>query len=556
MKLFRLILCLALTAGCTLLLTSGCSKDIAGATTETTNGISGVILNNDDSPAPNTVVKLLPDDFNPVTDSSSGFTDTTDAVGSYRFSHVGAGRYVVLARNRAAVTSFLVRNVTVTDDSLTNIPVGTLDKSGSIAADFSTSGIAAGGYVYIPGTDISSPVRTDGLTLLPGIPKGTFTSVILTMVDLKRLNVLRSEITVAAGSTVIIEQPLLKYSRRIGFNTTSAGADVAGDVTNFPVLIRLNSGNFDFTQTRADGGDLVFTGRDKSVLPAEIERWDAAAGRAEIWVKVDTVFGNDSDQSITMYWGNDEVGPKVKSGMVFDTTAGFQGVWHLADAALDSIHDATANRYCGVSPDSARPVVADGVIGNCRKFDGTANYITMPGTSEGKLNFPESGQYTVSAWVSLDTSDGVSHCIVSKGYEQYYIRATYISTNILNTTPFWEFVEFSETVKWQTSNSAAVSKQWVLLVGVRQGNRQLLYCNGVLVDSTIDVWQNAVSRSTVNDLTIGAFAKPVTVPMVEGYCYFKGEIDEVRIISSAQSPDWVRLCYMNQRPDDRLVVFR
>lgn len=558
MKFCTITLWLALTAGIVMILTTGCTRDIAGATTETTNGVSGAIRNNDSSPAPNTVVRLIPDEYNPVTDSSGGgsFIDTTDNNGFYRFSRVAAGRYVVLARNRIAATSFLVRNVISNNDSLTTAPEGTLSRSGSISADFSLAGAAAGGYVYIPGTDITASIGSDGSAVLADVPPGTITAVILASGNNEKRNVLRNEIVVAADAVVIIDQPLWKYRSRFGLNTTPAGADVAGNVYNFPVLVRLNSGNFNFSQARGDGGDLLFTGNSNVVLPFEIERWDAGAMHAEMWVKVDTIRGNDSVQSITMYWGNPDAALQSTSGGVFDTADGYLGVWHMGDNAPDSVRDATVNRYSGGSPDTASPAVAEGAIGDCRLFDGKSDFITMPNTAAGKLNFPESGQYTVSAWVLLDTLDGASHCIVSKGYEQYYLRSTYISKNLTFATPLWEFVEFGETVKWQTSTSTASSRQWSLLTGVRQGGRQLLYCNGVLVNSTIEGWQNAVSRNMSNDLFIGRFAKAVTVPISEGYCYYRGSIDEVRIISASQSPDWVRLCYMNQRPDDRLTVFK
>jgi hypothetical protein len=69
-----------------------------------------------------------------------------------------------------------------------------------------------------------------------------------------------------------------------------------------------------------------------------------------------------------------------------------------------------------------------------------------------------------------------------------------------------------------------------------------------------------VVRNTSNDLYIGRFAEEVTLPpmgpKVVGYNHFKGSIDEVRIISRSQSADWIRLCYMNQRPDDQLVQFK
>ncbi len=558
MKLRGMVVCLTIAAGIVLTLTNGCSRNIAGATTETTNGIVGSIRTGDDKPAADAIVRLFPDEYDPVADSALGgrFIDTADANGNYRFSRIAAGKYSVLARNLDAALSSMVRDIAVTDDSLTTVPAETISRSGSIIADFSPGGVAAGAYVYIPGSDISSPVGSDGSALLADVPPGTFTSVILASGNNEKRNVIRNKITLAAGDTAIIDQPLWKYSLHLALNTTPDGADVAGDIYNFPVLIRLDAGNFDFTQARPDGGDLIFTGNGNTSLPHEIERWDAAARRAEIWVKVDTVFGNDSGQSMTMYWGNPDAPPRSASGEVFDTVGGYQGVWHLGEAAGGPARDATVNRYDGTSPDSTIPQVAEGVIGNCRMFDGITDYITMPNTADSRLNFQENGYYTVSAWVFLDTLDNKSHCIVSKGYYQYYLRSTYISKSMTSTTPLWEFVEFTEADNWLPLNDPAVKGEWTLLVGVREGDKQLLYCNGVFADSTADTWNKVFSRIDTEDVTIGRFAKPVTVPINEGYCYFKGGIDEVRIINAAQSPDWVRLCYMNQRPDDRLVVFR
>jgi hypothetical protein len=37
---------------------------------------------------------------------------------------------------------------------------------------------------------------------------------------------------------------------------------------------------------------------------------------------------------------------------------------------------------------------------------------------------------------------------------------------------------------------------------------------------------------------------------------WNGSLDECSISSIARSADWVRLCFMNQRTDDRLLVFR
>ncbi len=539
----------------TLFLTIGCTQNLAGATTETTNGVAGVIQNSDNTPASKIIVKLFPDNYDPIFDSSlsASFIDTTDVDGSYCFKEVNSGRYVIVARDRNAKTSVLLKNIIVKDDSLTAISKGTLKKSGSILARFSNS-FASKGYVYIPGTDIYALIGDDHSVLLDNVPSGIITSVILSTGN-DKVNILRDQIIVESGTTTTINFPLWKYSRQIGLNTTTSGAGVYGNVYNFPVLIRLNSGNFNFLQARNDGGDLVFTSKAAKILPHQIERWDVASQCAEIWVKVDTVVGDNSAQSIFMYWGNATETLDDKR-IVFDSSDGYQGVWHMGSGVEGLVHDATVNKYNGISSDQTDTKIAKGAIGNCRVFDGISDYITMPNTAQSKINFSENGFYTICAWVFLDTSDNLSHCVLSKGYEQYYLRSSYISKSIATNSPLWEFVEFGEINKWQVTNSPASIKQWVQMVGVRQGSRQLLYCNGVVVDSTIDIWPNAVSRSDINDLYIGRFSKEISIPISEGYCYFRGGIDEVRILSRAQSADWVRLCYMNQRSDDHLVEFK
>ena len=63
-------------------------------------------------------------------------------------------------------------------------------------------------------------------------------------------------------------------------------------------------------------------------------------------------------------------------------------------------------------------------------------------------------------------------------------------------------------------------------------------------------------RNNSDNFTIGKHARQVTIPYSEGWCYFRGKIDEVRVMSIDPGPDWIRLCYMNQKAEDMLVEFR
>ena len=95
--------------------------------------------------------------------------------------------------------------------------------------------------------------------------------------------------------------------------------------------------------------------------------------------------------------------------------------------------------------------------------------------------------------------------------------------------------------------------QWTYITGVKNGKAQYLYVNGELVDSTIDAIPSTKQRVMSFDVAIG---KVNENDADKGDWFFNGIIDEVRIHSVSLSSDWVRLCYMNQRNDDKLVIVK
>ena len=66
----------------------------------------------------------------------------------------------------------------------------------------------------------------------------------------------------------------------------------------------------------------------------------------------------------------------------------------------------------------------------------------------------------------------------------------------------------------------------------------------------------AYARNTGDDFFIGRYAESVAIPYYQGWSYFKGKIDEVRLSRGEPTEDWIRLCFMNQKADDGLVVMK
>lgn len=522
--------------------------------------VIGKISNTDGSPACSAVVAIYPVDYDPVADNSehSG-TDTTDDNGSYvlRVSESGLD-YTITAKGISSGTRALITDVHMTGDTVV-VSDAVLRNTGTVEVSIPENTCSDGGYVYIPGTELVAFIDSGSTRItLDSVPAGVIPRIVLSSETDATPVELRDSVIVEPGETVVVAHPKWDHTRRLYLNTTDEGASVPGDVYHFPVCIKLTGEIFDFSQAQAGGSDIRFTKEDGSFLPSEIETWNISEKSALLWVTVDTVFGNNNDQYIVMYWGNPEAENGSDGASVFDTSAGFQAVWHLAEEGNTTVYDATGNRFDGTPYHMSHTASARGVIGGSLNFDGTDDYIVAHGTADGKLDFPENGTYSLSLWASADSIDTLWHGIAGKGHHQYYLQYKCF----WDTAASWEFVEFQLEGGWNFSEywpePAQVVKKWVYLTGVRDGERQYLYVNGELAADTIMLNPAENTRSTDADFVIGCHLQyellPDIVPLP--LTYFNGKIDEVRVMNTIPDDNWVKLCYMNQKEEDALVEFR
>jgi hypothetical protein len=537
----------AVGALCMLLSCSGNQPYIAGSVTEGGN-VQGRIADDSGTLASSVDVYLIPADYDPVRDPPvpDSLKDTTDEQGFYSFVNVKEGLYNVYAKHLRSPACGLITGITVSRQETTFVTQATVRVPGVIKVFLPDSIDPGIGYVFVPGTPIftfTTPGKS--FAVIGSGPAGLVPALVYAETASPVRKVIRYDVPVPSADTVVVTMPAWQHARQLGLNTTSSGADVAGSVTHFPAIIRLTKNNFQFVQTLKNGEDVIFKKADGSDIPFEIERWDSAGSQAEIWVKLDTVYGNDDAQYFTMYWGNRNASAASSGWTVFDTADGFQGVWHLGEAAGLPVKDATANHYDG-TPSSTSPVSVPGAVGAAQEFDGAATFLTMSGTATGKLDYQEYGSYTVSAWVLTDTlrsgNDSLRQYIVSKGNPEYTLQ--------MNITKGWDFGEYVNATKWNYVASAGAARVWSYVVGVRSGTSIYLFVNGVLTDSSVKFATTGIARNTGVDLVIGRHAGAVY------NSYFDGRIDEVRIASVACSADWIKLCYMNQKPINSLIVFK
>jgi hypothetical protein len=552
MKRFYSTLCVLCAAASIFFLHCSTADLTGGGTIETTNGIvTGMVVHSSGEAAPGTKVKLLTAGFDPVKDTVSVITVFTDTQGNYAFPHVHSGDYSIQMIDPSNGTSAFVQGIHVLEDTAT-VSVAVLNVPGSIKVSLPSGINSATGYLYIPGTTLFTFLnkRTDFVTL-DSVPAGFIPAIAYSSTNDTAMATIRYGVRVASGDTAVIWNPSWKYTRVLYLNTSATGANVAGAVTNFPVLVTVNAGEFDFSQAQAGGADIRFTKSNHAFLKYEIERWDPVAGRAEVWVKVDTVRGNDSMQSITMYWGNPGASDSSNGTAVFDTAAGFEGVWHLGERS-GSANDATINKFNGGRNGNQQRI--PGVIGYGQNYGSLGDYTDM-----GNVGNPGTSGFTVCAWIKSGSAKSY-RTIMSKS-----VGGPPSSTYgwLLELDPSGSLLVFmaTDTGAWGNSRTFILGSKtdivdsavWhhVAAIVDRSGNNQ---CK-VFIDGS-----DVSDLPAAGDITkIGALVNSTPMRLGadgKGDGPWKGSLDECSIAFRVRSPDWIKLCYMNQRTDDKLVFFR
>lgn len=362
------------------------------------------------------------------------------------------------------------------------------------------------------------------------------------------------EVTVTAGGILELDTVALgdtaspyhawRHSAEIEINTTAdaGGAGTREAVTGFPLLVRLDPGNFDFSEAMPDGRDIRFCKADGRIgLPYEIERWDAASKRAEVWVLLDTIRGDLRYQTFQMYWGNTQATAASEPAAVFAADAGNAAVWHLGDAAsagTGAYRDASGNGNHGTGAGMADSCRVEGAIGWSQAIDGDVQHIAVPDAPSLSLG---AGDFTLSAWVRADSLYG-KHQILGKRTsaigEDYEIQvdgagkvAGYAKAPGLDGTQ---------------SNGTLTPGSWHQVAFSRAGTSVSIYIDGKL-DATATVDSGDVDGPS--DLWIGQDVSSQGEP-------WKGALDEIRVGTRALPADWIKLSFANQSEGSAVLTWR
>ena len=282
---------------------------------------------------------------------------------------------------------------------------------------------------------------------------------------------------------------------------------VSPSQAQFPVVVRLHSGNFDFSTANVDGSDLRFiAGDDKTELKFHIEKYDSVNELAVIWVQLPKVDAAEKDAHFFIYSGNEKATASADAKSTWD--AATVAAFHFAEKAL--LQDSSASALVAAGEVS---VQKSALIGEAAVFSGKPLTIATIPLLKG------SATYTWSAWIK-PANITQSATLISFG-----------NTLTLKTDGLKLSLNAGTSKVAGGELKAAV---WQHVAVSVDGGKANLYLNGVSV-ATGDV--PSVDAST-------------NIKLGEGYA---GEIDEMQMANVARSAEWLKLSASAQGMDSQLL---
>jgi biopolymer transport protein ExbB len=302
--------------------------------------------------------------------------------------------------------------------------------------------------------------------------------------------------------------------KKITLNTQQAGTKDL--LTQVPVLVRLHTGNLDFTNVKENGGDIRFVAEDdKTPLKYHIEKFDPVNEMALIWVQVPKLTPGRAD-TIWMYSGNPKALPEDDSKLTFDSKQ--TAVYHFNETA------GAPKDISGYGNNATQSTSKSGdgfLIGSGVTFDGNGS-ITVPASPSLKVAAAQG--LTVSAWIKTATTQ--ANAVLFKQEEGANTILLGIAENKL----------YASVNAVATPKTAEVAPGVWHHVALSLGPVMTLYLDG-----------NVIAQMPI---TLTDMQGEITVG--KGY---SGDMDELELSSVDRSGDWIKIEAAGQSSDALLVSY-
>ncbi len=306
------------------------------------------------------------------------------------------------------------------------------------------------------------------------------------------------------------------------------------DLLNFPILISCFDKDLHDNVQQSNGNDIAFSD-GITWLDHEIEHFNQGYNttHAELitWVRIPSL-SNSVDTIIYMYYGNSTMDSRENSENVWDNS--YKGIWHLKEnptAPAPQFLDSTSYNNDGTAFNLFSSNRTSGKIDGGLIFN-DENEACVNISDANSLDL--STDMTISAWVKTNDAQSDVDVVITKWSptppnQNYWLGK-------LNSNDFAFYVDSTQNVI--TNLNLINDNSWHYVVGVADSLNSLLriYVDGIERNTAV---YSGSSQTGNHYLNIGKSSGIIEQE-------WNGKIDEVRVINTVRSADWLATEYNNQ----------
>lgn len=284
-----------------------------GNTTQTENAVSLRILSPEGKPAAGVAYSVLPmwyvADSNGTSDSGIYlYKGISDAKGWIRIENHLAGHFQIQLDD---MSYGVVTHYSLSADFPQVISEDiSLQKKGGVSGRVELPENVPYAWIFILGLDRVSRTDSLGSFIFTDLPVGQLRLIAVSATDAILLG--EAIVLIPEGDTGTVnsfdlpdlDEPFVeawRYTQKLDSRTL-----VSEWMRSLPsqtvLTLRLDSSNFDFSQTQKDGRDFRVLDATDQPLPLQIDYWDSASRRGVVQIAINT--GSDTVGDWTLLWGN------------------------------------------------------------------------------------------------------------------------------------------------------------------------------------------------------------------------------------------------------------
>lgn len=319
------------------------------------------------------------------------------------------------------------------------------------------------------------------------------------------------------------------YHAKIDHTKVSGSANL----TNFPMLIyngALPNSVYDGLSFPAYDLRITLDANGEQEVPFEIVELDTGAYECEIWAKIPTV-SYTVDTDLYFWYGN-------ANATYYENSAPFgaHAVWSAhrrVQHSQSNSNDSTSYANNGTDT-SITYSSANGKIGNGAGLDSNTDVTTIT-----SINL--SGTFVLSAWVKTGSTDATRANTISPAlplivgtgsYTEFGIHGGKVQYNVYTTT--WTYNDSTGSVN---------DDNWHYIQVVDTGTAQTFYIDGAA--------SGTASRTRGGN---GIWDRIGNVTSGGNIDWFDGEYDEIRIVNTSLTADWIATEYANQNSPTTFLI--